>query len=54
VYSGGLTIEVSSYTVFFRLMSDGRLFLGRFDAAHFAALSLTCLAKQAVVELCRA
>ena len=51
MYSGGLTTLLSSYTTGVRLMSEGRLFLGRFDAAHRAALSLTCLAKQAVVEL---
>jgi hypothetical protein len=51
VYSGGLTTLLSSYTIGVRLMSEGRLFLGRFEAAHRAALSLTCLAKQAEVEL---
>lgn len=30
-------------------MSDGLDFLGRFDAAHFAALSFACLALSAVV-----
>jgi hypothetical protein len=51
VYSAGLTILLSSYTVGFLFMSDGRLFLGRLEAAHLAALSLTCLAKQVVHEL---
>ena len=46
VYSGGLTIENSSYSVGFLLMSDGRLLRGRLSLAHLAAFFLTCLAKQ--------
>ena len=34
----------------FRLMSERRDFFGRLLAAHFAALSLTCLAKQIVLQ----
>jgi len=33
----------------FRFLSEGRFFLGRFDAAHLAALSFTCLAHCAVL-----
>ena len=31
-----------------RLISDGRDLRGRFDLAHFAALSLTCFANNAL------
>jgi hypothetical protein len=40
----------SSYCGGFRLISDGLDFLGRFDAAHFAALSFACLASSAVLD----
>ena len=34
-----------------RLISEGRDFFGRFEAAHRAALSLTCLANKGDVAL---
>jgi hypothetical protein len=43
-YSAGLTI--ASYEVGLRLISERRDLRGRLDLAHFAALSLACLAKQ--------
>jgi hypothetical protein len=49
LYSAGLTKEVKAYSGALRLMSEGRDFLGRFEAAHLAALSFTCFAKQTVL-----
>lgn len=51
VNSAGFAMLVNSYTTGLRLMSAGRDFLGRFDLAHLAALSLACLAKQIVLKV---